>query len=269
MNFRARIKHSLYGYCPGVRGSFRYFGKKVYFPHGSASFWNACEQGIFENDNVRLIQGLVRPGTWYFDVGANIGLMALPFLASTPDLRVASFEPSPNSLHWLKRTVRESGYADRWVLIEKALGPKTQKVSFFLSTSRYSLFDGLRPTNRTPLASNIEVEQTTLDAEWRALGSPDVSVIKCDVEGGELGVLRGAQTLITTCSPALLLEWNADNLRAYNEPIDAILPVAKDLRYGVYSVPGCVPVRSAFELRAHMAFTESFLLLPVALQIGQ
>jgi FkbM family methyltransferase len=211
---------------------------------------------------VRLIQGLVLPGTWYFDVGANIGLMAVPFLSLVSDLRIASFEPSPNSLPWLRQTIRESEHQGRWLLIDKAVGPRPAKIRFSVSACVDSLYDGIQPTNRVPQVTSIEVEQTTLDAQWEMFGFPRVSVIKCDVEGGEIGVLLGAQELIKTCKPAVVFEWNAINLRAYDEPIDAILSIASDLRYRLYGAPNCIPIRSLTELRAHMALTETFLLLP-------
>ena len=56
------------------------------------------------------------------------------------------------------------------------------------------------------LAYERRVEATTLDDEWRASGSPEISVLKVDVEGGEPPVLRGATALLGAQRPALLLE---------------------------------------------------------------
>src|SRR5207302_6765911 len=99
------LKRWLYGSCPGFAGSFPYFGTNVYFPKGSLCFRAACEQGIFEAENVRLLQGICRPGSHMFDVGANLGLMALPVLRHVAGCKVVSFEPSPNTLPWLERTI--------------------------------------------------------------------------------------------------------------------------------------------------------------------
>jgi methyltransferase FkbM-like protein len=52
----------------------------------------------------------------------------------------------------------------------------------------------------------VEVDATTVDAKWRAAGSPKVSVVKVDVEGGESPVMRGASELLAAQRPALLLE---------------------------------------------------------------
>ena len=262
MTLRQRFKYWLYGYCPGFAGAFNYFGTKIYFPRGSLSFLAACQQGIFEADNVRLLQGLVRPGSLFFDVGTNIGLMSVPVLRTVPGARVVSFEPSPNSIPWLRRTIAQSSFADRWTLIAKAVGAQACRVAFSVSETESSLFDGLKNTRPGAVTRTVEVEQTTLDANWKELGSPDVSVIKCDVEGGELAVLQGARQCLATSRPAVLTEWNRQNLAAYGYQPGVLLEFANSHDFHVFCVPGLSRVESLRELEAHMVFTETFLLLP-------
>src|SRR5262245_16777022 len=130
MSFRRAVKQWLYGTCPGFAGSFPYFGSRIYFPKGSYSFQAACQQGVFEADNVQLIQELVRSKTWFFDVGANIGLMSAPVLHHISTARVLSFEPSPNVVGTLRRTITCSPYADRWTIVPKAVGDKIGRIAF-------------------------------------------------------------------------------------------------------------------------------------------
>src|SRR5712691_12881150 len=98
MRLRGRIKWWLHTYVPGLAGWFWYYGTRVYFPRRALIFDLVCAEGIYEADLTRVILSLVRPGSWYFDLGANIGLMSVPVVASAPESRVLSFEPSPNSL---------------------------------------------------------------------------------------------------------------------------------------------------------------------------
>jgi FkbM family methyltransferase len=262
MTFRKKLKYWLYGSCPGLAGSFPYYGTRLHFPKGSLSFRAACEQGIFEADNVRVLQALVKPETFLFDVGANIGLMSAPVLYHVRDARVVAFEPSPNTLPFLQRSIEMSPFRERWALVPKAVGAEEGRAAFSLASQENSLFDGLRGTGRVLATGTVEVELTTVDVTWKELGSPVVSVIKCDVEGAELAVLAGARQCLAAMRPAVLTEWNIRNLSAYVCPPAALLNFAREACYRVYALPVCAPVISARELEVQMAFTENFLLLP-------
>ena len=196
------------------RGAFPYFGYRVYFPKGCNAFRAACDQGIFEASNVRILQRLCQPGTYMFDVGANLGLMALPVLSSVAGAKVVSFEPSPNTVPFLRRTIAHSGLDDRWQLVEKAVAGAPGTAGFSLSTQTEGLYDGLRHTRRAPQSRQVQVDVTSLDEAWISLGRPRVSMIKIDVEGGELDVLRGARECLGRERPHVLLEWCDLNLPA-------------------------------------------------------
>ena len=262
MTLRKSLKHWLYDRCPGVAGGFPYYGTKIRFRPGSMLFRVACEQGVYEAANLDLLVGLARPGAWHFDVGGNIGLMAAPILARVPHCRVVSFEPSSNVLPYLQRTAAESPFADRWTVVPKAVGAEVGIVKFSLSAPANSPYDGMRATDRVSRDREVEVELTTIDAEWRRLGSPQVSAIKIDVEGAELDVLHGANECLKTVRPPVLLEWNAENLAAYKYAPESLLEFAHGIDWQVFAMPNLVEVRTLRELSLHMVRTESFLLSP-------
>ncbi|MCC6357026.1 MAG: FkbM family methyltransferase [Verrucomicrobiae bacterium] len=260
MTFRQWVKYGLFGKCPGFRGKFRYCGTRVYFPPGSIVFRMACADGLYESDNQRLLGSLVRPGSCLFDVGANIGLMAIPVLRWVEDSRVVSFEPSPTVLPCLRRTVAGSGFGGRWALVEKAVGARVGSVGFALSTGAESAFEGIRPTGRAKTVGQAEVPLTTLDAEWERLGRPEVSAIKIDIEGADIDAIRGATGLIVAQHPAILVEWYAPNLAAFGIEPGALFDIAGDLDYRLYAMPHLVRIETAGELRLHMVHTDTFLL---------
>lgn len=263
MTIRQHLKYWLFGSCPGLAGAFRYFRTKVYFPKGSMSFKTACQQGIYEADNAAVLRALVEPGSCMFDVGANIGLMAIPVLDAESKCRVVSFEPSMNVLPCLRKTIAESSFEDRWTLVEKAVSSTQGTIDFTLSSQANSLFDGIRATHRVQSVAQVQVEMTTIDATWIGLGKPRVSLIKIDVEGAESDVLRGAVECLCTERPFVLLEWNSKNLAAYECPPGSILKIASEAGYEVLTVPGLNKVENAYKLKVQMAFTENFLLSPL------
>jgi FkbM family methyltransferase len=259
---RKRIKKWLYGSCPGLAGAFRYYNTKVYFPKNSIIFHLACDQGIYESENIRLISALLAPDTVYFDVGANIGLMALPLLHTCPGCTVVSFEPSPNTLQFLSRTAKDSGFGDRWRIIGKAAGSTIGSLEFCTAATELGAFDGFQDTKRAGNTQKVTVPVTTLDAEWEAMGKPPVSFIKIDVEGAEMQTLQGAISCIKHEQPYILLEWNPINLIAYECDPESLLKLADSLGYQVFSVPSLVPVPDFTMLKLQMVKTENFLLVP-------
>ncbi|MEI6429389.1 MAG: FkbM family methyltransferase [Pseudanabaena sp. ELA607] len=262
MNIRKSIKQWLYGKCPGFAGAFPYFGTKVYFPKNSLLFKLACQQGIYENQNLDILSLLIKPNSTYFDVGANIGLMSIPILYRDNSCRVVSFEPSPNTLDFLNRTAESSNFSDRWTIVGKAAGSQVGTLDFFIASPDMGAYDGFKDTKRENTNNRIQVPVTTIDIEWEALGKPPVSVIKIDVEGAELLTLEGAVNCIEKEKPYVLLEWNAENLKAYNYSTESLLIFAEQHNYQVCSLPDLIPIFDPELLKIHMNKTESFLLFP-------
>ena len=222
----------------------------------------ACEQGIYERENLQLLQSLVRPGTWMFDVGANIGLMAVPILRSAPQAKVLSFEPSPNSLRFLERTLAESGLGDRWKLIPKSVGAVPGITRFFVSASETGCYDGVAETGRAGKQEAVDLPMTTLDVEWEALGCPEVSVIKIDVEGWESQVILGGMRLFKEKKPYVLLEWEPRNLEKAGVVNHQLLEIADRIGYKIFTPGEFIEVANSESLQLQMRRNDSFLLAP-------
>ncbi len=241
---------------------FPYFGETLYFPPDSYVFAKACEEGIYEKDYLALLQFAIRPKTWYFDIGANIGLMSAPLLYTDNTLQVVSVEASPITSACITRSAARSANHARWHVISKAMGESPGKLAFHANPSAGGAFDGLRDTGRIAGGSTVEVEVTTLDQVWSDFGCPSVSVIKIDVEGAENQVIKGARTCLAKNRPAILIECNLINLAAYDQGPGEVLTLVRELDYEMLSIPGLVPVTTAASIPYHSRLNENFLLLP-------
>lgn len=260
MTLRHRLKYFIYNFVPGLAGRFPYYGTRVHFPPGAGIFRVVCADGSFEGEIVSRMVRLSRPDATVFDVGANIGLMAIPVLHGCPSCRVVSFEPSPSSLPFLEKTVAGSAYRDRWTIVPKAVSDRPGELDFAIGRSRDALFEGF--SDPASGERSIKVGVTTLDAEWTRLDRPDVSLIKIDVEGAEGLVLEGAAEVCRARRPALIVEWHEDYLRRLATPVGQLLVTARDWQYRIFTIPGGVPVDDADALRVQMFECSNFLLLP-------
>lgn len=267
MRFRGLIKKWVYENVPVIRGSFPYFGTRVYFPKNSVIFRMACEQGIYEWDNLRLMRRLLEPGTVYLDIGANIGLMSVPILKYCTGSKVVSIEASPDTARYLESTWAGSGYCDRWVIVNEAVGEVPGTNTYYCGTDEFGAFDGSRDTGRGGEKKAIIVNVTTVDRIWTSLDRPQVSLIKLDIEGGEYDALLGAMNCLRETRPAVLLEWNPVNLRAYDRSQGSLVSLADSIGYDIYSVPRYMPVMDNKQLSLEMIMTETFLVLPKEAQM--
>jgi FkbM family methyltransferase len=263
MGIRARLVTPVRQWVCRRRGSFPYFGCRVFFPPNSLLFERTFGHGVFEPRNVQLLTSFARKGGTILDVGANIGLLSLPLLSAHPDLQVVSYEPSPNSLPFLEKTRAQSAHAARWEIVGKALSDREGQIEFHISSPDLGAYDGPADTGRAGPMRQILVQATTLDAEWERLGRPRLSAIKLDVEGSELRVLRGGARCLTAHQPPVLLEVHRGNVEANGLDCSDVLRIAAARGYGTYALPGLVRIGTPRELALHLLMTEDFVLWPL------
>lgn len=160
--------------------------------------WRVLELGI----------DLISPGSRVIDVGANVGVYALPWAATNADVTVHCFEPNPAVRRRLARNVALNRLTARVRLHAEALSDHAGTATLYGSDDMSSLNKGVY--TGAGEASPTEVRLARLD-DILGVEGPPVSVIKIDVQGHELEVLRGADAVISHYRPALILE-HEDNL---------------------------------------------------------
>lgn len=151
----------------------------------------------------RELAALLSEGMVFVDVGAHVGLHALAAgLRVGPAGRVFAFEPSPPTADLLERHVAFNGLRDRVEVLRTVVSDSVGTAQFFINEETMAASVDDRNFELAPQAfraphRRIECPTTTLDA-FCAERRVTPSVIKIDVEGAELAVLRGARELLAT-----------------------------------------------------------------------
>ena len=141
------------------------------------------------------------------DVGANYGEMIV--LANVSDsAKIFAFEPNPQVLPWLKKTLSTLSY--QVDLIEVAVSDSPQASVDFLLDQKWSGTSKLSDLELGILDENrfqkIKVPCTSIDTVFQDKLASGF-VMKIDVEGGEMAVLRGAsQSLKRAHEWAVMIE---------------------------------------------------------------
>ncbi|MGB7759810.1 MAG: FkbM family methyltransferase [Bryobacteraceae bacterium] len=192
----------------------------------SASLWHQPDS--FTEDE-RLLRAILRPGDTFVDVGANIGSLTMCASAAVGSAgSVFAFEPHPRTFHFLRGNMRWN---------------RARNVQAF----NLACGDGAMPAARLssrrsddqnaicPESEGVSVSAGTLDA---VLGSAtSVSLLKIDVEGYELFVLRGASASLLRTKAILFESWQS-HFRRYGYGLADVASFLSELGFTIYSVYG-------------------------------
>jgi FkbM family methyltransferase len=177
----------------------------------------------------------------YIDIGTNRGQVLREAVRVAPRGDHVAFEPIPRLAEEIARVF--PGVDCRRL----ALGARPETAQFF----HYTRLDGWSGLRERPEISEergrperIAVEVSTLDAE---IGDLIPSVIKIDVEGAELAVLEGGQSVLREARPVVVFEHVMEASALYGSTSEALWELFSELDYEIFSVTGDGPFgRTAF-----------------------
>jgi FkbM family methyltransferase len=174
-------------------------------------------QGKMEPGETKYIKSILRPGMVFVDVGANMGyysLLAAKMVGSTG--KVHSFEPNQRMFGELGHNIALNGF-DNVRINNFALGERDgiAKISRYEKGKEVygSLSDRAFPGTIIIGYDDVQVKMLDAYAEQNNLSRLDV--IKLDVEGAELQVLRGGINIIDRYKPFIVMEISELNLGGF------------------------------------------------------
>ena len=181
--------------------------------------WNSISFGLPE-------------GAIFFDVGAHIGYDSLKAsLRVGPNGRVVAFEPNPNTLSQLRSNIAASG-ANNVIVQPIACTDTEQMLTLFDSTlGGNSGSSSLSQENAGPVTRSYTVRGRPIDDVVAELALQRVDVLKADVEGAELVVLRGAADTLRKFHPKLILEVVPRQLANMNTSVEDLEAFIRSVGY--------------------------------------
>jgi len=203
----------------------------------SQIFW----YGYYNRDIVMAMGNILHPGMVVFDVGGNIGEIALCAARRVGDAgSVYSFEPIPGLYDTLQYNLSRNGL-DQAHPIPVGVSNKVGSARIYVCGSRGG--DGtvneglgtLYPSEATPLLS-CEIKLTTLDDFCNEMSIDRLDLIKIDVEGSELDVLKGGAETLKRFRPRLIIEVQRQSAEASGATDVEILKHLEGLGYSFFSI---------------------------------
>ena len=165
----------------------------------------------------RHLRQFVRPDTTIIDVGANVGFFTIPFASWVSGVRgrVLAIEPERENILSLKAAALSSVHSGRIEIVEAAAADVDGELYLALNPGN--------PADHRLAARGVPIRGTTLRSLVDSYGQGVVSLIKIDVQGAELRVLRGAVEILGRDRPAIFLEIDDSALAAAGDSAQAVI----------------------------------------------
>jgi FkbM family methyltransferase len=184
--------------------------------------------GHYETPDYSMVRRIVPEGGTVLDVGANIGFYTLSLCRQVRNVRVHSFEPIPKTFALLQEhvkinqaanaTIHNFGFSDR------------EEIKTF-----YYYPEGSGNASSANLSEGASVRTITCQVkrldDFVQNSGLHVDFIKCDVEGAEIFVFRGAMATLKRDRPAVFTEMLRKWAAKFSYHPNDIIALMKDLGY--------------------------------------
>lgn len=196
--------------CGPLRGTKFILGSLAGDGGGASVYLNGIE-----HEQTHIFQETVKPGNILFDIGANVGyytLLGSRLVGNSG--RVIAFEPVIQNLSYLERHVRLNRLRNVMIISAACADSNSlAKLCSGINCATGHLSDPSQDVGSYQADDSVYVPALTVD-EFVAKSGLVPNVIKIDVEGAELRVLKGAQQTVLSAKPKIFLSVHSSELRS-------------------------------------------------------
>lgn len=164
-------------------------------------------ESTYEPTEWSIVRALGGDARTVLDVGANIGWYSVRLAAHRGDRSgLHAFEPIASTYEQLAGNIKLNAFEQQVTAHPFGLSDRDEIVRFYLPQSTGSVAASEQPLfdAEPQIVSDCQVRR--LDDIAAEFPLADVDFIKCDIEGGEFGFLRGSESVLRRDRPTILLE---------------------------------------------------------------
>ena len=150
------------------------------------------------------------------DLGANEGYYTLKLKQNNAKCKVIAIEPNPLAFEILKKNLESNKLRDV-ILVNKAICSKSGKMSFEMvanvsAIGAKNLRIMRRPWLKKEMIEKIKVDCITLSELFENYKIEKVDILKLDVEGMELEILKSGKNLLNKICK-IVVEWHSKEIK--------------------------------------------------------
>jgi FkbM family methyltransferase len=177
----------------------------------------------------------------FIDIGVNVGQTLLKLKSVAENIDYIGFEPNPLCVYYTKNLIKENNLTN-CKLIPVGVSDATDLgvLNFFSDSttdSSASIITNFRPSQRVVRSEYVPLFE--LEQIRSKINLNKFSILKIDVEGAELEVIKSFYSAIEEYKPIILIEilpaYNAENLTRIVRQKE-LLEIVRSLDYSVFRV---------------------------------
>ena len=196
---------------------------------------NPVERGVvvgtFEPDVIEYIEELIATERFFHfaDIGANIGFYSILFSINVRSgSKVDAFEPLERNLSRLRNNIK----------LNQSCNINVHPFGLSDSEGDFKLSFSIDDPGQASLSNHLQADDAccsvlakfkTFDKVYQIDDSPDI--LKIDVEGAEINVIRGAMDVLSTQNPDIILELHPSRLEGYGTEIEELTELLEEAGY--------------------------------------
>ncbi len=225
----SRLVPNNYQYPPNTVREYHYNGIRLRLDiHDYIGHW--LYFGFRDISHEKLLS-LVKPGDLVLDIGTNVGTTILQLAKRVGKNGMTfGFEPDPINFEVCQRNLDLNDRSN--IFVEQiGLGSQTSKVTLVVDT------ESNRGGNRVGMAKNgqesNEISIQRLEDWVISQAISGIDLIKIDVEGYEMEVLKGAESVLTRFRPILFIELDDNNLNQQKSSAVELVHFLESMNYSI------------------------------------
>ena len=219
-------------------------------PMQDRGFLKALSQDNREPFTVEQILNRVTDETVFLDVGGHLGQFSLAVAAQLRHLntqKVFVFEPFSRSFEYLERNIEANNLQNIIKSESLCISDKNGVIYFYADPLQSDYSSTVKNSDGSSVKSKIEVKTVTIDSYFKSISPP--TLVKIDVEGAELSVLRGMTEIISKYKPTLLIECNSVALNKAGESSQSLTNILRQYYSKIWIIREEQKILEAFDIK--------------------
>ena len=240
-NRLGRLTAYLLGDPPAIRGSIG--GLSLWLRPADRTASEGIWSGCYEDGLTQLLLDLLEPGMTVVDAGSNVGMIGLRLadrLRTLGSGHVFLVEPIPANVNLLTASVQLNHLEAFCTVCEVGLADAIGSATLLVEgkSKRSGNAGRWAPEGHRRSLTKATIPLRTLDDLVRDAGDPRIDLMKLDVEGAELSLLRGATRSLEKGRPLIFGEFHPGLMPRHGGTFADVMALLSPIGYQAFAISG-------------------------------